>query len=194
MVMPPTPEEFEDLLARARQGDNGAMMQLVELYEPEIRRFAHNKLRDPLRPYLGSMDLVQSVHRSLIGNLRKDKFTIASPKDLIALAVTFAVHKVSHAWRKVQREEKIGRLAARLADRARGEEDPAAVAERQDSVRRFLEQVQARDRRLLELYLEPCSTPEIAARLKLQANVVRVYLSRLFKKLRELGVDPLAAA
>ncbi len=189
--MTPTPEAFTDLLARARQGDNDAMMALIRQYEPEIRRVAHQRLGPALRDCLASVDVVQSVHRSLIRNLRENKLVINRQEDLTALAVTFVVRKVSRQWQKVQREEQVLRLVQVLLARAAKEEDPAVLAERRDRVQHLLEQVDDRDRQLLELHLRDCNTKEIANLLNVKENVVRVQRSRLFRKLRECGVNPL---
>ncbi len=190
--MPETSAAFPELLARARDGDNDAMMQLIQQYEPEIRRLAHKRLGPALRPFVGSMDLVQSVHRSLMLNLRKNKLVITKQEELTALAATFMIRKVSRHWRRIQREEQVIRLVGRLRVGATGEEDPAVTVERRDRVQRLLEQVDDSDRRLLELHLENRSTKEIATQLHLQENVVRVHRSRLFRKLRENGIDPMS--
>jgi RNA polymerase sigma-70 factor (ECF subfamily) len=184
-------ETFADVLARARQGDNEAMTQLIRQYEPQIRRAARTRLGPALRPRVDSIDLVQSVHRSLMGHLRRNKFAITKPEDLTALAVTFVTRKVSHLWRTIQLEERVLRLVNLLRPRISAEEDPAASVERLDCVRHLLEEVDDSDRRLLELHLENHSTKEIAARLNLKENGVRARRSRLFRRLRENGIDPI---
>ncbi len=62
--------DFDLLLAAARSGDESAMQQLIEQYEPELRIVARNRLGAALRPHLDTIDLVQSVHRSLMIGLR----------------------------------------------------------------------------------------------------------------------------
>jgi hypothetical protein len=180
---------FPELLARARRGDNGAMMELVQLYEPVIRRKAHKDLGPKLRPFLGTMDVVQSVHRSLIRNLRENKFTITKPEELIALAVTFVVCKVSRYWRKLQREEQILRIVDSILRRTKVAEDPTAATERRDQIEYLLRQADGIDRRLLELDLEDCCTKEMAVRLKLKENVIRARQSKLRRRLKAIGVN-----
>jgi RNA polymerase sigma factor (sigma-70 family) len=182
---------FAELLAKARGGDNDAMLQLIQQYEPEIRRLAHHRVGPALRHFVGSMDLVQSVHRSLMLHLRDNKFVLTRQEDLTALAATFLVRKVSLQWRKVQLEEQAVRIGGLLRAKSGGGEDPATAAERRDRVQHLLEQADDKERRLLELHLEDRNTKEIAAELQLQENVVRVLRSRLFRKLREHGIDPL---
>src|SRR5260370_33303135 len=79
--------EFVALLARVRQGDADALTQLIQLYEPDVRIAARVRLGAALRPYLDLVDVVQSVHRSLISGLHKTKFDLSSPEKLIGLAV-----------------------------------------------------------------------------------------------------------
>ena len=62
---------FSHLMQRARDGDRLAIEQLVCLYEAEVRVIARIGLGAPLRPYLDTVDLVQSVHRSLLTGLAR---------------------------------------------------------------------------------------------------------------------------
>jgi RNA polymerase sigma-70 factor (ECF subfamily) len=64
--MSEAPETFADLLARARRQDPAALAELVQRYESRVRMVARVLLGPALRPYLDSLDLVQSVHRSLM--------------------------------------------------------------------------------------------------------------------------------
>ena len=68
------PNDFTDLLERARQGDDAALGELAQRYEPEVRMVARVLLGPALRPYLDSVDVVQSVHRSLMVGIRANKF------------------------------------------------------------------------------------------------------------------------
>src|SRR5262245_35944565 len=87
-------DDFTGLLARVRRGDEAALAQLVARYEGIVRRAARNLLGPSMRPYLDSLDVVQSVHRSLLIGLRHDKFDISTPDNLIGLAVTMVRRKV----------------------------------------------------------------------------------------------------
>src|SRR5690242_14346541 len=93
---------FSDLLALARQGDEAALSQLVNEYEREVHTVARIRLGSALRPYVDSLDLVQSVHRSLLIGLRDGRFDISTPQNLVALALTIVRRKVARQWRKVQ--------------------------------------------------------------------------------------------
>src|SRR5438045_2810125 len=100
-------DAFADLLTRARAGDQGALDQLARLYQPDVRIVAHFLIGRPLRPYLDSVDLVQSVHKSLLKGLKSDKFDISSPEKLVALASTIARRKAARNWRHLQRQKRL---------------------------------------------------------------------------------------
>jgi RNA polymerase sigma-70 factor (ECF subfamily) len=178
-------QEFAAVLGRARQGDPAAMARLVEEYEPQIRRVAHRRLGPGLRATLDSTDLVQSVHRSLLLCLRKNKFTFAGPQDLVALAVTMVKRKAARKSARLQRERDFVQLRGLLLSRADPQRAAALAGELQD----LLEGLDDADRELLRLYFEGHSTVEAARILGLQPDSLRVRRSRLFRKLRAAGLN-----
>jgi RNA polymerase sigma-70 factor (ECF subfamily) len=189
--MQDSPEGFAALLARARDGDEASMALLVEQYEPQVRAVARARLGTALRPYLDTVDLVQSVHRSLMVGVSQNKFDISSPEKLIGLAIIMVQRKVARQWRRVKRQERdsgaagdLQRLAHRPVSLSSPESDPASAAEFQDKVRTLLETLDATDRRLIELRLEGRSTADAARTLGVDADVLRVRLSRLRQRLR----------
>ena len=184
-------ESFAALLARARDGDEASMAHLVEQYEPQVRAVARVRLGTALRPYLDTVDLVQSVHRSLMVGLRQNNFDISSPEILIGLAIVMLQRKVARQWRREKRQQRDSvaagdpqQLAHRLVSLSSRESDPASAAEFQDQVRKLLETLDATDRRLIQLRLEGQSTADAARILGVDADVLRVRLSRLRKRLR----------
>ncbi len=76
-------DEFQSLLEKVRNGEALAIETLVERYQRAILRVVRARLGKPMRTLLDSMDIVQSVHRSLLIGLRQDKYSIsiASPAD-----------------------------------------------------------------------------------------------------------------
>src|SRR5438128_1629711 len=108
-------DEFAALLQRARTGDQSALTHLAAQYEREVRIVARVLLGRGLRPYLDSLDLVQSVHKSLLIGLRTDRFDISSPEKLVALALTIVRRKVARHWRHLQRQQRFDQRAAENA-------------------------------------------------------------------------------
>src|SRR5690348_16259844 len=101
-----TATSFDDLMSRARGGDGPALAELARQYEPEIRMMARLLLGPALRPYLDSMDLVQSVHRSLLVGLRQGKYEFSGPDRLVALALTMIRRKVARKWRRHRQQQR----------------------------------------------------------------------------------------
>lgn len=189
-------EEFDHLLAAAREGDRAAMTRLVELYEPEVRMVARMRLGPALRPYLDSVDLLQSVHRSLLMGLRDQRFEIASPGKLVALALTMVRRKAARQWRRNRRQQRPASpadssgatldLFSALQSR---EADPAREAERLDRAQQLMNELEPIDRSLLGLRMQGLSTVDAARELGLDPDVLRVRLSRLRRRLRDRGFE-----
>lgn len=188
------PVRYADLLERARGGDKTALAQLAQIYEPELRIIARVRLGALLRPHLDTLDLVQSVHRSLLVGLRQGRFDVSTPERLIALALTMVRRKVARKWRQVRRQERGERsgdeahLSQLLSALTSAEVDPGRQAEFDDAVAHVCRELSAADRRLLELRLEGWTTAAAARALNADPDVLRVRLSRIRRRLRDQGV------
>jgi RNA polymerase sigma-70 factor (ECF subfamily) len=192
--MPDASSDFATLLTQARAGDRAALDLLAREYEPKLRLVARVLLGPALRPYLDSMDLVQSVHRSLLLGLRNQKFAFEKPDDVLALALTLVRRKAARHWRRLQRQQRLSSagdtpvLAEVLTTLGRAHDDPAAAAQFRDQVDQLCANLNQAERRLLELRLQGHSPAECAAELELSAVAFRVRLTRLRQRLRESGV------
>jgi RNA polymerase sigma-70 factor (ECF subfamily) len=185
----------DDFWRRLQGADEEALAALVREYEPEIRRAATVRLGPLLRPHLDSVDLVQSVYITLLKGLRDDKFHIAGPHELVALSAEIIRRKVSQVWKRMKRRTELnnnlGGVHEDAEHRVVGHEnlpDPIADAELRDGVQRIMNEVDAADRKLLELRMQGFSTAEAARTLGADPDVLRVRLSRLRKKLTDKGM------
>ncbi len=187
-------DDFDLLIQQAREGDARAMETLVKRYEPEVRIVARLRLGAVLRPYLDSVDIVQSVHKSLIIGLQNDRFDIASPQKLVALAMTIVRRKVARQWRKMRRQQRLQttdsaeNLPELLASLSSPLDDPAMAAEQKSEIERIFSKLSSVEQQVIELKLEGLSTAEAARELGLDADVLRVQLSRLRQRLRDAGI------
>lgn len=193
--MVPAEVEFNELLMRARKGDRAAMQTLVQQYEPEVRIVARVRLGAALRPYFDSLDLVQSVHRSLMLGLRQDKFDISTPERLVGLALTIVRRKLARQWRRLRRQKRLNEgqnssdsLADLLVSLSTPESGPESVATVRDQTERWLSEMTDVEKRVMELRLEGFTTAEVARQLGMDPDVLRVRLSRLRRRLREQGL------
>ena len=186
---------FEELLALAREGDAQAMAEIIAGYEREVRTIARLRLGPALRPYLDSVDLVQSVHHSVMLGLKNDKYVLERPEDLIALAATIVRRKAARHWQRMQRQRRdsgggaagdsLPDLLVNLSTREAAPEDDTDY---KDLIAKVCAQLDPADRQLLELHLEGYSTADVARMLEQNPDVLRVKLSRLRSRLRASGV------
>jgi RNA polymerase sigma factor (sigma-70 family) len=185
-----TSDHLADLFRRVHDGDEAALAELLQQYEPRLRTAARVLLGPLLRPHLDTVDLVQSVHRVLLPGLRAGKFSISCPDQLVALAVTVIRRKVARNWRRLQHEQQFtdgerGPKEALLP--SRGDDDPASAAQLNDEIRHLLAGLSPDETRLVQLRLEGYSTVEIAEKLGCEAHALRATLSRLRQRLRAKG-------
>ena len=184
---------FAVLLSRARQRDPEAVSEICRQYEPRLRVVARVLLGPALRPYLDSVDLTQSVHKSILVGLRDEKFRIADPEQLVGLALTVLRRKAARHWRHIRRQQRLSGaggegMASGLADPVGTGLDPADEAQFQDQVRHLCGHLDDVERRILDLRLEGHSSPEIAALTGLSAVNIRVRMTRLRQRLHAAGV------
>jgi len=179
--------EFQELLDLAADGDQEAMTRLARRYEPEVRIVARARLSHRLRPYLDSIDITQSVHRSLMTGLQAGKFDIASPEKLIGLAVTIVRRKIARHWRKLRRQKRDSHFGT-PDNPSPGPVSGEAVTEQvdaEDQYRFLVGHLNASDRALINLRAAGHSTAEAARQLNVDPDIARVRLSRLRSKLRQ---------
>ena len=191
----PAEIDFQELLDRARAGNAEAMAQIARHYEDEVRIVARVRLGKILQAHLDSVDLVQSVHKSLMIGLRNDRFDISTPEKLIALAITIVRRKVARHWRKLKRQQRLSgegstgeNLADLLLNLSQHDGNPAAEASLRDITAHALNGLSEDELSFVQYKLDGYSTAEIARHLGLDADVLRVRLSRLRKRLREQGI------
>jgi RNA polymerase sigma-70 factor (ECF subfamily) len=185
-----TSESFHDLLARVRSGDEAALMALVAKYEPRVRMAAHCLLGPHLRRHLDSIDLVQSVNCVLVGGLKQGRFDLSEPNQLVALAVAIVRRKVAQHWRRVRRQQHAASSERGFAQaqRRQAEGDTMSVIDRRLDLERFRRLLDDTERRFVELRLQGYTTTEASAEMGIAANVLRVMLSRLRRRLRSHGL------
>lgn len=168
------------------------MTQLVTQYEARVRAAARVLLGPALRPHLDSIDLAQSVHRTLLDGLQENKFDFASPDELLGLLMTVVKRKVARQWRKARRQSHPDRseddTAGLLASLNSREENPEGEAQIRDAVEGLLENLSGVEKQMIELRLQGYRTSEVAEQLGIDAKVLRARLSRLRARLRQEGL------
>jgi RNA polymerase sigma-70 factor (ECF subfamily) len=186
-------DAFLNLLARVRGGDDAAAGELVGRYEKAVLRSVRSRLGKSMRGAMDSMDVMQSVHRSLLTGLKNERFQFASPQQLIGLAVMMVQRKVARHWRRLNRFPSAGggatdpSAATPLEAIASDESTPSELATANDLLDRFLSQLDDFDRQLVRFKLDGHSSVEAAAILGREPAFVRMRWSRLRHLLRQRG-------
>ncbi len=182
---------FTELLGLASLGDEQAQNTICQQYEQQVRVVARVLLGPQLRTHLDSMDLLQSVHRSLLIGIRNDKYSVASPEKLVALACTIVRRKVARKWRLHRRQlsprtnqscdrSLITHLLSSISNPHSGPEEIAAYNDQLMQLCRGLDEVELA---MLELRLEGYTTGEVAEKLGLHPVAIRVRWTRLRQRL-----------
>src|SRR6516165_7237186 len=97
---------FPDFIRRIRAGDNQAAQELVERYEPVIRREVRVRLRDPrLYSRFDWTDICQSVMASFFVRVAAGQYELHQPDQLLRLLVVMTRHKLA----KQRRRHRAGR-------------------------------------------------------------------------------------
>lgn len=183
-------DEYQGVLDRARAGNQAAILRLVQVYEPDIRLIARARLGSAIRPILDSVDVAQSVHRCVVLGLRRGSFDISTPEKLVAVAVGMVRIKIARHWRRlrIQERSKAGfdrdaNLSHVLAALTSREDNPAHVAELKDQMNRVSKELSDLELQVVQMRLDGYSTAAVARELGLDADMLRVQLGRLRKRL-----------
>jgi RNA polymerase sigma-70 factor (ECF subfamily) len=185
--MSESPNDFDALMQRLRDGSEEAARELLERYGDHILRVVRRKLHRRLRAKFDSVDFVQAVWASFFAD-GPQRYAFDRPQALIAFLVTLAQNKVVDAVRQrfvlqkhnVNRERALdGSVAAQAAGVSARDPSPSQVAVANDEWRRLLAELPARYQRMLELLRKGYTQREIAAELGVNEKTVRRVLDKL---------------
>jgi RNA polymerase sigma factor (sigma-70 family) len=179
---------FAGFMQRIRSGDEQAAREMVERYEPVIRREVKMRLRDPrLYRRLDWADICQSVLASFFMRAAAGQYDLDQPEQLLRLLVVMTRHKLSTQARRHRAEKRDYRLAEDR-DRASLEAEPGAepTPSRLVAGRKLLEAFRARlsdeERMLADLRTEGCGWAEISCRYGGTPQRRRMQLARAVRR------------
>jgi RNA polymerase sigma factor (sigma-70 family) len=174
---------FQDLLQRVRAGDQEAARELVQRYEPAIRRAVRFRLADSrLARLLDSIDICQSVFVSFFVRAAAGQFDIEQPEQLVKLLVAMARNKLAFQARAQQRQRRDcrriqpGGLEEMLI--ASDEPTPSVHVAGQEMLEEAQRLMSADERQLVELRKEGLEWGAIAKKLSGSPEALRKKLAR----------------
>jgi RNA polymerase sigma factor (sigma-70 family) len=188
-------DDFTDLIARVRRGDQAAAAEIVTNYESLIRREVRMRLEDArLRRVLDSMDVVQSVMASFFVRSAIGEYDLDDPKQLIRLLITMTKNKVASAARREHRQKRDQRRTtsddAALLGVAQQGESPSQIASGNEMIARAKELLGQDERQMAELRAQGQSWDEIAQEMGGTAQARRVQFSRAVDRVSKLiGIE-----
>src|SRR6266852_849929 len=183
---------FGDLICRVRAGDEAAATELVQLYEPYIRRAVRVRLVDSrLRRLIDSMDICQSVLASFFVRAALGQYEINTPDELLKLLVTMARNKLNNVVAKEQAERRDYRRNQKAGDYVQAaEETPSNLVSARELLEKFREGLSAEERSLADLRAEGHKWTEIAAQVGGTPEALRKKLARAIDRVgQQLGLE-----
>jgi RNA polymerase sigma-70 factor (ECF subfamily) len=186
---------FAELVTRIRAGDERAAAELVQQYEPLIRREIRMNLRDPrLNRVFDSMDVCQSVLASFFVHTAAGAYDLDEPKNLLRLLVTMARNKLSSAARKEYQQRRDGRRVSPdgdVIDRAAASTPtPSQYVAGKELLAAFRARLTDEERAIAEMRANGLGWAEVADQVGGTAQARRVQLMRAVQRVEcELGLE-----
>jgi RNA polymerase sigma-70 factor (ECF subfamily) len=185
--MSDSPNEFNDLMQRLRQGDEGAARELLDSYGDHILRVVRRRLNKKMRSKFDSVDFVQAVWASFFAKVHGNA-AFDQPEKLLAYLVNMAQNKVIDAVRQrlktqkhnLNREHALdGSVAPQAAGVAARDPTPSQVAVANDEWCRLLADLPACYQSMLVLLREGHTQKDVARELGVNEKTVRRWLEKL---------------
>jgi RNA polymerase sigma-70 factor (ECF subfamily) len=175
---------FAEFIRRIRAGDDQAARELVERYEPVIRREVRLRLRDQrLASRFDWTDICQSVMASFFVRSAAGQYDLNEPDQLLRLLVVMTRHKLTQQVRRNSAERRDYRMLETrdpaYLERARAAADsPSRLVAGRELLEEFRRRLSEEERRLADLRAQGCDWTEIAAELGGSPEARRKQLAR----------------
>jgi RNA polymerase sigma-70 factor (ECF subfamily) len=192
---------FADFIRRIRAGDDQAARELVQLYEPVIRREVRLRLRDQrLASRFDWTDICQSVMASFFVRAAAGQYDLEQPDHLLRLLVMMTRNKLAQQVRRHSAGRRdYRRLEARnpayLDGRSAVVPSPSRLVAGRELLEEFRRRLSEEERLLADLRAQGCEWAEIATRLGGTADACRKQLARAIDRVEhqlagsEIGDD-----
>lgn len=194
------------LFSEASQGDEGAVLALLERFAPDLQLYVARHAGELVRRQESASDLAQSVCREALESLRSGRFRYQGEGPFRQWLYRAAVMKLLNRHRHWNAERRDPRRATPLAAGGDDSLEPARAPEPADSATPSLDavwseelerfqaafaQLSERHQEVVRLHhVDGLSHAEIAARLETSEANSRMLLSRALGRLATLATPP----
>jgi RNA polymerase sigma factor (sigma-70 family) len=182
---------FSEFIRRIRSGDQQAAQDLVERYEPVIRREVRMRLRDPrLASQVEWSDISQSVMASFFVRAATGQYDLDQPEQLLRLLVAMTRHKLSNQRRRHRADRRdYRRLEACgpefLSTRSEEVPSPSRIIAGRELLEEFRRRLSDQERHLADLRGQGYEWAEIAAQLGGTPEARRKQLTRALDRIEQ---------
>jgi RNA polymerase sigma-70 factor (ECF subfamily) len=182
---------FDDFVRRIRSGDDLAARELVQRYEPVIRREVRLRLRDlRLASRLEWTDICQSVLASFFVRAAAGQYDLEQPDQLLRLLVVMTRFKLRQQVRRHSAGRRdYRRIESRnpsyLEERSAAVPSPSRLVAGRELLEEVRRRLSAEERTLADLRGQGCEWAEIADRLGGTADACRKQLARAIDRVEQ---------
>jgi RNA polymerase sigma-70 factor (ECF subfamily) len=179
--------DFAVLIRAVRAGDENAAAELVQRFEPAIRRIVRLRLADSrLRRQFDSMDICQSVLASFFVRAALGQYHLDTPQELVRLLAVMARNKVVDKARKRQDEAE----PPHLDEVAAVGRSPSQQVAARDLLDQFRAHLSEAERQLADQRALGREWADIATECGGNPEALRKQLARAVERVAaELGLD-----
>jgi RNA polymerase sigma factor (sigma-70 family) len=189
-------QSFADFVRRIRRGDEQAAIELVQRYEPLIRREVRLRIEDErLNRAFDSMDVCQSVLASFFVRAATGEYDLEEPQHLVRLLVTMARNKLASKARMEHRQRRDNRRVASadpdaLDELADQQPSPSEILSHRELLERMRSSLTDEEREIANLRGQGLAWEQVAERLGGSVQARRMQLTRGIERVgRELGLE-----
>jgi RNA polymerase sigma-70 factor (ECF subfamily) len=187
--------DFAEFLWRIRGGDEDAARELVQRFEPLIRREVRLRIGDGrLNRAFDSQDVSQSVLASFFARAASGEYELDRPDQLGRLLMTMARNRMISRTRRERRLVRdVRRVVAepKVLDQLTDHKpSPSEIVSRKEQLDLLRAALTANEQQILELRTLGFTWDEIATKLGGTGHARRMQLSRGLARMEERGGVP----
>lgn len=174
MAEDPTARRLAELFKKASAGDDTALNSLCRELEPPIQKYFWHRFNNP--------DIVDELCQETFVRFLKNLPNIRDRMSLRSFIIKVAIHVTQDYFRKKYRhpEEELE------AEGVTSGEDPAEAIQHRMDLRKALDQLPERSRRILLMRADGYKYEEISAETDLSVSGVKMQVKRNLAKLRSV--------
>jgi RNA polymerase sigma-70 factor (ECF subfamily) len=183
--------DFAEFIRRIRAGDDQAARELVERYEPVIRRQVRVGLRDPrLARRFDCTDVCQSVMASFFVRAAAGQYDLQQPDQLLRLLMVMARHKLAKQVRRHRADRRDYRRSEApdweyLTGRTTAEPSPSRLVAGRELLDEFRRRLTDEERQIADLRAQGFEWAEIAGQLGGTAGARSKQLARALDRVEQ---------